>query len=145
MLGHLLRRLDGHFAAAIGTVRDPDGRVEHPHVVVDVGHRADGGARVLADGLLLDGDDGREAIDEIYGGLLELGDKALGKGGQGLQEAPLSLGVDGLKGQGGLPGTAQTRDDDQLIAGNFDIQVLEIVFTCALDTNRLSHYLSPPS
>ncbi len=41
-------------------------RPQEPHIVVDLGHRAHGGARVAAGGLLLDGDGRRQAFDQVH-------------------------------------------------------------------------------
>jgi hypothetical protein len=45
-------------------------RVEQAQVVVDLGDRADGGARVVAGGLLLDADGRRQALDDVDIGLV---------------------------------------------------------------------------
>src|SRR2546430_15801259 len=47
------------------SVRRADARVQQPQIVVDLGHGADGGARVMARRLLLDGDGGRQALDQV--------------------------------------------------------------------------------
>jgi excinuclease ABC subunit A len=52
----LLRRLAGDDAAAVRAVRDADPGVEEAEVVVDLGDRADGRARVAARRLLVDRD-----------------------------------------------------------------------------------------
>jgi hypothetical protein len=55
-VGDLRGALPGDRRAVVGTVRDPDPCPEQTEVVVDLGNGADGGARVLAGGLLLDRD-----------------------------------------------------------------------------------------
>ena len=52
-----------------GRVGDADPRPEQAHVVVDLGDRAHGRARVLRGGLLLDGDRRREPVDLVDVGL----------------------------------------------------------------------------
>ena len=50
-----------------------------------------------------------------------------GIGGQRLHIAPLALGVKGVKGQGRFPGAGQAGDNHELVAGNIQIDILEIV------------------
>jgi len=68
---------------------------------------------VAASGLLLDGDDRREAENEIHVGLGHLGDEAFGKAGERFQITPLSFRVDGVEGQAGLTGAGESGDDDE--------------------------------
>ena len=63
---HLRHRLRGERDAVLGAVRLADAGEEQPQVVVDFGDRADGGARVVAGRLLLDGDGGRQALDQVH-------------------------------------------------------------------------------
>ena len=69
-LGDLRRALPLHRAAAVGAVRRAGARVEQAQVVVDLRDGADGGARIVAGGLLLDRDRGREPLDGVDVGLL---------------------------------------------------------------------------
>src|SRR3546814_11675080 len=59
---HLAHRLRGDGEAGGGGVRNADARPEEAHIVVDLCHRGDGGARVAAGRLLLDGDGGGETL-----------------------------------------------------------------------------------
>ena len=102
-------------------------REEQVEVGGDVGQSADGRARVAGDGLLLDGDDRREAEHEINLGLAELLDKPLGERGERLHVAPLSLRVDGVERQRGFAGPADAGKDDELVARNLQVDVLQVV------------------
>ena len=110
----------GRRLAGARAVRLADGGVEQVQVAGDVGHGADGGARIVGDGLLLDRDHRREAVDEIDVGLGHLRDEALGVGGERLHVAPLALGVDGVEGQARFAGAGESGDHDQLVARNLD-------------------------
>src|SRR6185437_13261385 len=61
----LLRRLFADRLATDRAVWAADPGVEQSQVVIDLGDRSDGGARIAAGGLLIDGDGGRETFDEV--------------------------------------------------------------------------------
>jgi hypothetical protein len=48
-------------------------------------------------------------------------------GGQRFHVAPLPLGVDGVEGKRRLARTGQTGDNDQPVAGQLEVDILEIV------------------
>ena len=92
--GLLLDRL-----AALGAVRVADARPQQAHVVVDLGDRAHGGARVAGGGLLVDGHRRGQALDEVDVRLVHPAQEHPGVGGQGLDVAALTLGEDRVEGQ----------------------------------------------
>ncbi len=114
--------------AVVRAVRRAGARVEEAQVVVDLGDGADGGARVLAGGLLLDRDGGGEPLDRVHVRLLHQPEELPGVGGEGLDVAALALGVDGVEGEGRLAGSGEAGDDGQGPAGDLDVDVAEVVF-----------------
>ena len=140
-LEHLVDDLLGRLAAdgtpAVGAVRVAHPGVEHAEVVVDLGDRADGGARVPAGGLLVDGDGRREPFDEVDVGLLHLAQELPGVRRQRLHVPPLALGVDRVEGERGFPGAGQAREHDQLVAREVQRDVLEVVLTSTMDDEPL--------
>ena len=73
-------------------------------------------------------DDGwRQAIDGIDVGALHLVEELAGVGGERFDVAALALGVDGVEGERGVAGAAQTGDDGQGVARDFDADVLEVM------------------
>ena len=72
LVDDLLGRLGRDRAAAVVAVRMPDPRPQQAQVVVDLGDRADRGARVARGGLLVDRDGRREALDRVHVGLVHL-------------------------------------------------------------------------
>ena len=112
-----------------------DARVEEAQVVVDFGDGADGGAGVVGDALLVDGDGGRQALDVVHIRLFHEAEELAGVGGEGLNVAALTLGVDGVKGEGALAGAGDAGDDDELIPGDGHVNILEAVLTRALDVD----------
>ena len=79
-----------------------DAGEEQPQVVVDLGDRAHGRARVPRRGLLLDGDRRREPVDRLHVGLLHQLQELPRIGREALDVAPLALGVDRVEGEGGF-------------------------------------------
>ena len=134
--------LDG---VAVGAVRDADPREQQAQVVVDLGDRADRRARVARRALLVDGDGRREPVDLVDVGLLHLAEELARVGAQALDVAALALGVDGVEGQAALARTGQAGDDDEPVARERDVDVLEVVFACAAnDELILGHACSLP-
>ena len=119
--------------AALGTVGDARARVQEAQVVVNLGDRAHRGSRVARRGLLVDGDGGCEAFDEVNVGLVHLSEELAGVGGKGLDVAALALGEDRVESQRGLARSRQPREDDHGVAGKFEVHVLQVVFPGSLD------------
>ena len=114
-------------------IGDADPRPQQAHVVVDLGDGADGRARVLRGGLLLDGDGRRQAVDLVDVRLLHHLQELAGVGRQALDVAALALGVDGVEGERRLARAGQAGEDDELVARDGDVDVLEIVLARAAD------------
>ena len=130
---HLLDGLGRDHVAALGTVRDPDPREEHPQVVVDLGDGADRRARVLGGRLLLDRDGGGEPLDRVHVRLLHLLEELAGVGGERLDIAALAFSIDGVEGERGLARSGQPGDHHELVAGELEIDGLEIVLAGSAD------------
>ena len=109
----LLRGLPADRAPADRAVRPAGPRVEQPQVVVDLGDRADGRARVAVGRLLVDRDRRREALDEVDVGLVHLAEELAGVRRQRLDVAALALGEDRVEGQAGLARAGQPGEHDQ--------------------------------
>jgi hypothetical protein len=129
----LLRGLTLDAAAAAMAVLQAHPRVQHSQVVRDLGNRPDGGARVGALGLLLDGDRGREPPDGVVARLLHLAEELPRVGGQRLDVAALPLGVERVEGQRRLPRARDPRQHHQLLLGDLDGDGLEVVLPRTLD------------
>ncbi len=128
---------------AVGAVRDPDPREQQPQVVVDLGDRPDRGPRVPRRALLVDGDRRRQAVDLVDVRLLHLSQELPGVGAEALDVAALALGVDRVEGEAALARSRQARDDDEAVARERDVDVLEVVFArSAHDESVLGHVRS---
>ncbi len=131
-----------------GRIGRADAGEQQPQIVVDLGHGADGGARVLRRGLLLDRDRRRQARDMVDVGLFHHVEELPRIGRQAFDIAALALGIDRVEGQAGLARARQPGDHHQLVARNIHVDVLEVVFARAahLDMFQLSHRVprAPP-
>ena len=136
LVHHLAHRLRIQRLAVLRTARLADPREQEAQIVVDFGDGADRGARVVGGGLLLDGNGRRQPLDVVYIRLLHHGEELPRVGRQGFHIAPLALGIQGVERQGGLAGPRQAGDDDQLIAGNVQIDVLQVVRARATHRDR---------
>ena len=140
-LGHdlvddLVGRLRADRNIAGRAMRRAQPRHQHAEVIVNFGHRADRRARRVPHVLLLDGDRGRQPLDMIELRLLHLADELPGIRTEALDIPPLPLGIDRIHRQRTLAGAAEAAADGHLIAGNFDIDPLEVVLPRAADDDR---------
>ena len=69
-------------------------------------------------------------------GFLHLADELPGVGAEALDVAPLSLGIDRVHGQGTLARAAGATENGHLVAGNIDVDALEVVLPGAADSNH---------
>ena len=139
LVDDLIHRLLADFFAALGAVGGPHPGPEKAEVVVNLRHRPHGGPGVFAGGFLVDGDGGGEAVDVVHVGLFHLAQEHPGVGGQGLHIPPLALGIDGVEGQGGFPRAGQAGDDHQLVPGDGDVDVFQVIGAGAFDVNVRLH------
>ena len=77
--------------------------------------------------LLLDRDRRRQPLDQVDVRLLHLLEELPRVGGQRLDVAALAFGVDRVEGERRLARARQAGDDDQLVARDVDVDVLEVV------------------
>ena len=120
----LVNALLADLPSALGAVGHAHPRPEQTQVVVDLRHRTDGGAGISGGGLLVDGDGRGQAVNIVHVGLVHLAQEHAGIGAQAFHIAALSLGIDGIEGQGGFSAAGEARDDHQLIPWDLQIDVL---------------------
>ncbi|EEZ72416.1 hypothetical protein NEICINOT_03347 [Neisseria cinerea ATCC 14685] len=118
-----------------GAIRRADAGVQKAQVIVDFRNRADGGARVVAGGFLLDGNRGRQAFDQIDVGFVHHLQKLPRIGGQALDITPLPFGIQRVKRQRRLATARQPCDHYQLVARNVQIDVFQIMRARASDAD----------
>ena len=129
--------------AADRAVRPADPGIEKTQIVVDLGDRADRRARVPRGRLLVDRDRRREPFDRVDVGLLHHLEELARVSREALHVAPLALRIDGVEGQRGLAGARKPGDADQLVPGQPDVDVLEIVLPGTVDDELFLRHNRP--
>ena len=137
----LLRRLARDRLATHRAVWSSGAGVEQAEVVVDLGDRADGRARIARCGLLVDRDGRRQTFDEVDVRLVHLAEELAGVRRQRLDVAALALGEDRVERQRRLAGPGEPREHDQRVPREVERDVLEIVLACAADDEAVGHWL----
>ena len=122
---------DGDFAA--GAVNGAELGVEQADEVPELGDGGNGGLAAALGDALLDGDGGREALELVDLGLFELLGELPSVGGHGVEEAALALGEEDVEGEGGFAGAGEAGNDDELVAGDVERDVFEIVVAGAAE------------
>ena len=130
-------RLRGERHAVVRAVRFADAGVEQAEVVVDLGDRPDGRARIVAGRLLLDRDGRGQPLDHVDVGLLHELEELPGVRRQRFHVAALTLGVERVERERGLAGPRQPRDDRELAARQVEAHVLQVVGARAADADEI--------
>ncbi len=139
-VGDLAGALARDRAAIVRAERGAGPGPQQPHVVVHLGHGPHRRSRVVAGGLLFNGNRGRQALDGVDVRLFHQTEELPGVGRQRLDVAPLALGVNGIEGERGFPRPREAGDHGQPIPGDRDRDVLEVVFAgSANDQALISH------
>ncbi|MNV59503.1 hypothetical protein D3C71_1519320 [compost metagenome] len=128
VMAHRLRRLLVEQLARTGE--------QQLQVVVQLRHRAHGGAAGAHGVGLVDGDGRRHALDLVHSGLVHAVEELAGVGAEGLHVAALALGIERVKHQAGFARAAGPRDHREFAGADVQIQVLEVVLACAADTDQ---------
>ena len=136
----LLRRLPRDRRTAHGAMRAARAGEQQSQVVIDLGDRAHGRARVARGGLLVDRDRGREPLDEVDVGLVHLAEELASVRRQRLDVATLTLGEDRVEREAGLARPGQPGEDDHGVARQVERNVLEVVLARTPDDQLVSHY-----
>jgi hypothetical protein len=127
VIDHLRHAVGFQRQVVVGAVRRAGAGVEQAQVVVDLGDGADGGARVVAGGLLLDRNRRRKALDQVHVGLFHQLQELAGVGRERFDVAPLALGVECVEGQRGLAGAGQAGDHRQTVPRQVEVDVLQVM------------------
>ena len=118
----LFARLGGDRPAAIGAMSLADAGVKDAQVIVDLGDRADRGARILAGRLLLNADGWRQASQIIDIGLLQLAEELAGVATTAIRHSGAVPRRRGCRTPGRFAGTTDAGEEDQLIARQLEIR-----------------------
>ena len=106
-------------------------------MVIELGHRPDGGAGRAHRVGLVDGDGRRYALDAVDLRLVHAVEELPGVRRERLDVAALALGVDGVEHQRGLAGPRDPGDDHQLPQRHVEVEVAQVVLTRPADPNAI--------
>ena len=123
--------------AGFRAMRLADVRVEQAQVIVNLGRGRDDRARIGAGTALLDGDGRRKSFDVIHVRLLHLVEELPGVSRERFDIFALAFGVNRVEGERRFARTAQAGDDHQLVARDFEREILEIMLTRAADLDEI--------
>ena len=133
-----LRRVARDFAAAPAAVEAGGARVEELQVVVQLGHRADRGARGAHRVGLVDGDGGRDALDGGHLRLVHAVEELPRVRRERFHVAALALRVERVEDKGGFSRARYPGYDDQLVLRQIEVEVLQVVLTCTADADGIA-------
>ena len=137
----LVDGLTADFLTAPGAVGNAHPRPQKAEIIVDFRHRSHGGAGVFRGRLLVNGNGRGKAVDGIHVRLVHLPQKLTGVRAQALHIPSLPLGVNGIEGQTGLAGAGKSGENHQLVSGDGQVHVFQIILPCALDDDLVIHIL----
>ena len=127
LIDHLVDRLGPDRAVALRAVGLTGAAEEQAQIVLNLGDGADRGAGVMAGGFLIDRDRRREPLDRIHIGLVHLPEELPRVRRQALDVTALTFRKDRVKSERTLAAAAHAGEHHQLVAGNGDVDVLEVV------------------
>ena len=130
-----LDRVAADLAAAFRTYRAPDRREQQPQVVADFGDGADRRARILDRVLLAQRERRRNLGNRIDVRPLHPLQEQPRVSRKTLHVAPLALGINGVEDETRLARSRHSGDDGQLLAGNFERNISQVVSARAPDTD----------
>ena len=140
-VGDFVHRIFFHFLTALQAVSASDAGEEQAQVIEDLGGGGDGRARIAGGILLLDGNGGRDAVDQIDVGLLNPLQKLARVCGQRLDVTALAFSVDRVEGKRRFAGTGDPGDDGQSVVLNLKINVLEVMNPGPANHNAICRHL----
>ena len=136
---HLLNRVGDDRLAAFMAVGNPHPREQQPQKVVNVAGRAHRRAGVGRAGALGHRDGRAEAQQGVQVGLFQLSQELPRRRGQGFHVTAVPFGIEGVEGQRGFSRAGRPRDHHQLVLGDGNVDVLQVVLAGALDFDPVRH------
>ena len=121
------------FLIAVRADRFTDFGEEQAQQIGDFGRRADGRARRANRILLFDGNGGADVGDAVDVGAIHLVEKHARIGRKGFDIAPLSFRKQCVEGEGRFAGSRQAGNRRDLVVGDTQRDIFQIVLTCPFD------------
>ncbi len=110
-------------------------RIKQLEVVVELGHRANRGARGAHRVGLVDGNRRWHAFHPVDRGFVHAVQELARIGTEGFHVTTLTFGIQRVEHQAGFAGSAGTGNHRQLAGPDIEIEVLEVVLACAADAD----------
>ena len=126
-LDDMISRVLSNRALAGAAMNPANSSIEKSQVIVDLRNSTDCRAGISSRISLPDGDGRADPLNLSDPGLLEPLEKLPCIGRKGLHVTPLALRIEDVEGQAGFSGTTHPGDDRELVVGNRDVDVLEVV------------------
>src|SRR6267378_831853 len=133
-----LRAVLHHRLAAAAAMQLRGAREEQLQVVVQLGHRADRGARSSNRVGLVDGDRRRDALHGVDLRPVHAVQELSRVRTERFYVAPLPFGIEGVEDERGLARARHAGDDDELAARDRQGQILQVVLAGAADDNGVA-------
>ena len=133
----LLGRLLADRLAALIASRLAQPGEQQPQVIVDFGDRGHGAAGIVAARPLVDRDRRLKALDQVDVGPFQLVEELPGVGREAFDVLPLAFGVERVEGQRTLARAAGAGDDHEPVAGDVEVEVLQVVHPRPADADAL--------
>ena len=135
LIHHLVHRLLADHPPADRAMRDADAGIHQTQIVVDLGDGTHSGTGVVAGGLLVDADGRRQAGDLIHIRLFHLAQEHPGIAGKAFHIPALAIRIDGIEGQAGFTAAGKAGHHNQLVPGQGQVNILQIVLTGTVNDN----------
>ncbi len=136
---NLVDGLAADLLTAPGAVGNAHPRPQEAEIIVDFRHRSHGGTGVFRGGLLVNGNGRGQAVDGVHVRLVHLSKELAGVRAQALDVPSLSLGVNGVEGQAGLAGAGKPGENHQLVSGDGQVHVFQVVLPRAPNDDLVVH------
>ena len=127
LIHHLVNGLLFDLTAAFRTMRNANAGIEKTHVIVDFRNRTHSRTRIAVGRFLVNGDGRGKSLNALHIRLFHLAKELPCVRGQRLHITPLPFCINRIKGQGGLPRAAQARQHHQLVSGNVQGYMFQVV------------------
>ena len=118
---------------AVGAVGPAGAGIEDTEIVLDFGGGGDEGAGGAGGVFLANGNGRGETGNAFDVGVFEPAKELAGIRGEALDEAALTLGKEGVHGEGRFPGTGDAGHNREGVLGDPDVHALEVVLGGAFD------------
>ena len=137
LIDHLVDALRTDRAITLRAMGLTSAAEQQAQVVLDFRDRSDGGAGVVAGGFLIDRNRRRQPLNGVHIWLVHLAQELSGVSGQTLDVAALTFRKNRVKSERAFAAATNAGEHHQLVAGNGDVDVLEVVLASATHPDHI--------